>query len=96
MTVIVASAMAGNVPVPPRKEQPEQDQMQIHMKPAGTRCVQYPPPRGVKTTGVERNGRAIRKCQNSTKAWVTHADIYYLEMATNKGNLKEGWKSYFM
>ena len=66
------------------------------MNPARTRRVRYPPPRGVKTAGVNRNGRDIRTCRNCTKNWVTHADADYLELATNKGNRKVGWTSYFM
>ena len=94
MTALVAAATDRNVPLPPRKE--GQAQAQIHMNPAGTRRVRYPPPRGVKTTGVDRNRRAVRTCRNCTKKWVTHADADCLEPATNKGNRKAGWTSYFM
>ena len=96
MTALVAAATAGNAPAPPRKERQAQAPTQIHMNPAGTLRVLYPPPRVVKTTGVDRNRRAIRTCKNCTKNWVTHADADCLELATNKGNQKEGWTSYFM
>ena len=58
MTALVAAATATNTPVSPCRE--EKTQVQIHMNPVGTRSVCYLPPRGVKTTGVDRNGRAVR------------------------------------
>ena len=87
ITALVAAATDINAPAPPRIE----GKAQIHMKPTETRRVRYPPPRVVKTTGVDRNGRAVRTCRNCTKNWVTHADVDCLELATNKGNT-----SYFM
>ena len=60
------------------------------MNQAGTRRVRYTPPLGVKTTGVDKNGRAVRICKNCTKNWVTHADADCLELVTNKGNRKAG------
>ena len=94
MTALVAAATDINAPAPPHRE--GKAQAQIHTKPAGTRRVRYPPPRGVKTTGVDRNGRAFRTCRNCTKKWVIHADKDCLKLATNKGNQKAGWTSYFM
>ena len=44
MTALVAAATAGNTPAPPRKDQQAQAQTQIHMNPAVTRRVRYPPP----------------------------------------------------
>ena len=88
MTALVAAATAGNAPAPTHKQQQVQAQTQIHMNPAGTHRVQYPPPRGVKTTGVDRNGRDIRTCKNCTKDWVNHADADCLELSENKGNRK--------
>ena len=74
MTVLVAATTSGNAPAPPHKEQQAQAQTQINMNQAGTSLIRYPPPppRGVKTTGVDRNIRAIRTCKNCTKDWVTH------------------------
>ena len=94
MTTLVAAATAINTPTPPRRE--GQTQAQIHMNPARTLRVSYPPPRGVKTTGVDISGKAVRTCRNCTKNWVTHADADCLELAINKRNRKVGWKSYFM
>ena len=96
MTELVAAATAGNTPAPPHKEGQEQAWTQIHMNPAGTCCMQYTPPRCVKTTGVDRNGRTVCTFKNCTKNWVTHADKDFLKLATNKGNRKAGWTSYFM
>ena len=42
------------------------------------------------------NGRAVRTYRNCTKNWMTHTDIDCLELATNKGNHKAEWISYFM
>ena len=92
MTALVAAATALNTHDPPRKE----GRAQIHTNPARIRRVRYPPPRGVKTTGVDRKGRAVRTCRNCTKNWVMHVDAYCLELVTNKGNRKAGWTSYFM
>ena len=86
MTSLVAAATAINAPAPALIE----EKSQIHMNPDGTRRVCYPPPRGVKTTRVDRNGRAVRTCRNCTKNWVTHTDTDCLELATNKGNPKAG------
>ena len=86
--------MAINTPAPTRRE--GQAQAQIHMNPEGTCLVRYPPPQGVKTTGVDRNGRAVRTFRNCTKKLVTHADADCLELETNKENRKAGWTSYFM
>ena len=89
---LVAASTAINAHAPPHREV----KAQIHMNLAGTRRLCYPPTRGVKTTGDDRNRRAIRTCRNCTKNWVTHVDADCLELATNKGNRKAGWKSYFM
>ena len=43
-TALVAAATDGNIPAPPRKKGQAQAQTQIHMNPAGTRSVRYPPP----------------------------------------------------
>ena len=59
MTELVAAATAGNTPAPPHKEGQAQAKTQIHMNLAGTLRMRYLPPRGVKTTGIERNGRAV-------------------------------------
>ena len=68
----------------------------VIMNPAGTRRVRHDPPKGMKTTGVDRSGRAVRTCANCTKNWVTHADADCLKLETNAANRKAGWKSYFM
>ena len=94
MTALVAASTAINAPAPTRKER--QAQAQINMNPTGNRRVRYPPHRGVKTTGVDRNERAVRTCRNCTKNWVTHAYADCLKLETNKGNRKAGWTSYFM
>ena len=44
ITALVAAATAGNAPAPPRKERQSRYQTQIHVKPARTRRVRYPPP----------------------------------------------------
>ena len=85
MNALVAAATACNTPAPPRKEGQAQAQAQIHMNLAVTLRVRYHPPRGVKTTGVDRNGRAVRTCRHCTKNWVTHAEADCLELATKSG-----------
>ena len=70
MAALVAAATAINAPAPVLRE----GKAQVYMNPAGTRCVCYPPPRRVKTTGVDRNRRAVCTCRNCTKNWVTHID----------------------
>ena len=55
-----------------------------------------PPLQGVKTTGVNRKGNAIRTCSSFTKNWVTHADRDCLKLENNAGNYKPGWESYCM
>ena len=92
MTALVAAATDINVPAPALRE----GKAQIHMNPDGTRRVRYPPPRGVKTTGVDRNIRAVHTCRNCTKNLVTHTDAECLELATKKGNRKTGWTSYLI
>ena len=92
MTALVAAATALNTLAPPHRE----GKAHIHMNQAVTHRVRYPPPRGVKTTGVDMNGRDVRTCRKCTKNWVTHADADCLELETNKGNRKAGWTSYFM
>ena len=63
MTALVAAATAINVISTPCRE----GKAQINMNLAGTRCVGFPPSRGVKTTGVYMNGRAVRTYRNCTK-----------------------------
>ena len=63
MAALVAASTAINTNAPPLRE----GKAQIYMNPDGTRRVRYTPPRGVKTTGVDRKGRAVRTGGNCTK-----------------------------
>ena len=92
MTALVAVATAINAPAPALRK----GKAQINMSPSGTCHVRYPPSCGLKTTGVDRNGKAVHICRNCTKNWVMHTDADCLELATNKGDHKAGWASYFM
>ena len=70
MAALVAAATAINAPSPALRE----GKAQIYLNPASNRRVRYPPPQGVKTTVVDRKGRAVRTYGNCTKNWVMHTD----------------------
>ena len=58
----------------------------VFMNPAGTCRVRHPPPKGAITTGMDRNGRAVRTCSSCTKNWVSHADDACLELPKMRPN----------